>query len=71
MSKTSTTVHLPATEASEHFAFHCDHDTGARSYRLTQNVWSPVTVYLGADGPDQLRDLAYALLDAADKWGDS
>lgn len=66
--KTNTTVHLYIDEALSHLDFHCGHDDGSHSYRLTPRFGANVAVYLGASDPAQLRKLAGALQTLADEW---
>lgn len=51
-------VHVQAV--AENIVFHCPHDDGTASYRLTPDV-GDITVYLGGT-PAELKRFAYALL---------
>ena len=67
MRKTFSSTHVDAGEALRNFAELTKHDDGARTFMLTA-LSTPSIVNLYAESPTQLRDLALAMLAAADKW---
>jgi hypothetical protein len=66
--RTNSTLHLYADEAIENLGFHCDHSNGSRSYRMSPSMGACATVYLSADHPAELRNLAQSLIEMAEMW---
>jgi hypothetical protein len=64
-------THLSTEEIIEQFALHCKHTAGPRSYRFTAKGSDLIQVYLSANNPDELIQLAEILSAAAEAWDES
>lgn len=66
MNGTYGSVALKADHAIDHFGFHCSHEKGHRSFRMTDS--GGLTIFLQADSATELRQLSDVLADAAERW---
>ena len=62
----SSTTTFDAATAAANARHHCDHENGSRTIRLTGSIQH--IVYINADTPSDLRELASRLADLADEW---
>lgn len=62
-------VHLEASTLAE-LRQHVIHDGGRRTFTVPMRPYHPITCYVLAGGPDELRALATRLTLLADEWQD-